>query len=131
MTMILVWVVTIAVLALGVVIGVGAMVTVLALSDGVESAIREHSLRLAGNPRILILDDATSAIDAQVEEQIFARIAEEVQRRTTIVVAHRLSTVRDCDTIFMLEQGRLVAQGSYDDLLETSQKFRAMVAGAA
>ena len=39
--------------------------------------------------------------------------------------------MRDCDTIFMLEQGRLVAQGSYDDLLETSQKFRAMVAGAA
>jgi ABC-type multidrug transport system fused ATPase/permease subunit len=51
--------------------------------------------------------------------------------KTIILIAHRLSTVRDCDMIFMLERGRVVAQGSYDELLESSQKFRAMAAGAA
>jgi ATP-binding cassette, subfamily B, bacterial PglK len=51
--------------------------------------------------------------------------------KTIVLIAHRLSTVRDCDTIFMLERGRLVAQGSYEELLASSQKFRAMAAGAA
>ena len=49
--------------------------------------------------------------------------------KTIILIAHRLTTVQACDTIFMLEHGRLVAQGSYDELLDTSRKFRAMAVG--
>ena len=50
-------------------------------------------------------------------------------RKTIILIAHRLSTVQECDTIFMLEHGRLIAQGTYDDLMGTSRQFRAMAVG--
>ena len=78
-----------------------------------------------------MLDEATSALDNVTEKVVMDAVHNLGHAKTIVLIAHRLSTVRDCDTIFMLEQGRLVAQGSYDDLLETSQKFRAMVAGAA
>lgn len=115
------------------------------LPQGYETQVGERGVRLSGgqrqrigiaralyhDPDILVLDEATSALDNVTEKVVMDAVHNLGHAKTIVLIAHRLSTVRDCDTIFMLEQGRLVAQGSYDDLLETSQKFRAMVAGAA
>ncbi len=115
------------------------------LPQGYETQVGERGVRLSGgqrqrigiaralyhDPDILVLDEATSALDNVTEKVVMDAVHNLGHAKTIVLIAHRLSTVRDCDTIFMLEQGRLVAQGRYDDLLETSQKFRAMVAGAA
>jgi ABC-type multidrug transport system fused ATPase/permease subunit len=80
---------------------------------------------------VLILDEATSALDNLTEKAVMDAVHNLGHAKTIVLIAHRLSTVRDCDTIFMLERGRVIARGGYDQLLETSQKFRAMAAGAA
>ena len=72
------------------------------------------------NAPILILDEPTSSLDAISEEIVFAALGRLRQGRTTIVIAHRLSTVRDADRILVLDQGRIVAAGRHEELLETS-----------
>jgi len=72
---------------------------------------------LAVDPKILILDDALSAVDTYTEERILRGLREVMRQRTSIIVAHRMSTVRDADIIAVLDQGRLVEQGSHDELL--------------
>jgi ABC-type multidrug transport system fused ATPase/permease subunit len=83
------------------------------------------------DPDVLILDEATSALDNLTERAVMDAVKNLGHAKTIVLIAHRLTTVQDCDTIFMLERGRLVAQGSYDELLQTSHKFRAMASGAA
>jgi ABC-type multidrug transport system fused ATPase/permease subunit len=82
------------------------------------------------DPDVLILDEATSALDNLTERAVMDAVKNLGHAKTIILIAHRLSTVRDCDVIFMLERGQLVAEGSYDGLLAKGQKFRAMAAGA-
>jgi ATP-binding cassette, subfamily B, multidrug efflux pump len=69
------------------------------------------------DPRVLILDDALSAVDTYTEEEILMRLGAVMRQRTAIIVAHRVSTVRDADQIFVLDHGRLVEQGAHDTLV--------------
>jgi len=72
---------------------------------------------LVADPRILILDDALSAVDTHTEEAILARLRAVMRQRTSIVVAHRISTVRDADLILVLDDGRVVERGTHDALV--------------
>ena len=112
------------------------------LPDGYETLIGERGLTLSGgqrqrlaiarallaDPRILILDDATSSVDASTERAIKRALREVMERRTTIVIAHRRSTLALADTIVVLEDGLITAQGSHEALLETSELYREIVA---
>ncbi len=68
-------------------------------------------------PRILILDDALSAVDTFTEERILAQLRGVMRERTSLIVSHRISTVRDADLICVLDEGRIVEQGTHDELL--------------
>jgi ATP-binding cassette subfamily B protein len=72
---------------------------------------------LATDPRILILDDALSAVDTYTEEEILSGLRRVMRQRTSILVSHRVSTVRDADQILVLDQGRIVERGTHDELL--------------
>jgi ATP-binding cassette, subfamily B, bacterial len=80
------------------------------------------------NAPILILDEPTSSLDSISEEIVFAALRRLRGGRTTVVIAHRLSTVRDADRILVLDEGRIAAQGRHEDLLKTSQLYRRMCA---
>ncbi len=98
---------------------------------GLETEVGERGITLSGgqkqraalaralltDPRILILDDALSAVDTQTEEAILSRLRTVMRERTTILVSHRISTVRDADMILVLEDGRVVERGTHDDLV--------------
>ena len=112
------------------------------LSKGYDTEIAEAGGGLSGGERqrlsvaraiiknapILILDEPTSSLDAISEEIVFAALRRLRAGRTTIVIAHRLSTVRDADRILVLDGGRIVAQGRHDELIKTSQLYRRMCA---
>ena len=101
------------------------------LPNGYESMVGERGLKLSGgekqrvaiartllkNPPILILDEATSALDSRTEEAIQSTLASAMRDRTTIVIAHRLSTVADADQIIVLDEGRVAERGTHDALL--------------
>lgn len=107
------------------------------MPKGIDSYIGEHGDKLSGgqkqritiaralirNPRILILDEATSALDNISEYHVQKAIAKSIRGRTTFIVAHRLSTIRDADRIVVMEDGIAVEIGSYDELMEKKGKF--------
>jgi ABC-type multidrug transport system fused ATPase/permease subunit len=111
------------------------------LPEGYETRVGERGLTLSGgqrqrvaiarallaDPRILILDDATSSVDASTEQQIKAALREVMAGRTTFVIAHRLSTISLADTIVVLEDGEVAAAGEHDALLEQSDLYREIV----
>ena len=80
------------------------------------------------NPPILILDDATSAIDVHVEQQIHEALETMLSNRTTLVVAHRLSTIALADRVALLEGGRVVATGTHEELLATTPAYAEVLA---
>ncbi len=82
---------------------------------------------MIANPRVLVLDDATSSVDASTEQHIKWALAEAMAGRTTFVIAHRSSTIALADHIVVLERGRIVAQGSHEELLEVSELYREIV----
>ncbi|MFN4907902.1 MAG: ATP-binding cassette domain-containing protein, partial [Bacteroidota bacterium] len=73
---------------------------------------------IVSDPRILILDDALSAVDASTEERIMSGLENVMKGRTTIVISHRISTVQRCSTIIVLDKGKIVESGSHDELLQ-------------
>jgi len=79
------------------------------------------------DPDILILDEATSALDNLTEHAVMDAVHNLGKKKTIILIAHRLTTVRECDQIFYLEQGQIVSVGTYDELLASNPKFRLMV----
>ena len=79
------------------------------------------------DPRVLILDDATSAIDVQTEEDIHRGLVELMADRTTIVIAHRLSSISLADRVVLMEGGRVVADGTHADLLATDPRYAAIL----
>jgi ATP-binding cassette, subfamily B, bacterial PglK len=111
------------------------------LPQGEHSMVGDRGVRLSGgqrqrigiaralyeDPGILVLDEATSSIDMMTEAQISDAVNRLRGRKTVIVIAHRLSTVRECDRVFFLEKGRLIDEGSFDDLVRTNSDFAAMV----
>jgi ATP-binding cassette subfamily B protein len=107
---------------------------------GYETAVGERGITLSGgqkqrtalaravfvDPRILVLDDALSAVDTYTEEEILSRLRGVMRRRTAIVVAHRISTVRDADRIFVLEGGAVAERGTHAELVARNGLYAAM-----
>jgi len=111
------------------------------LPDGYETTVGERGLTLSGgqrqrlaiarailaDPRILILDDATSSVDASTEQEIKLALSGLMEGRTTVIVAHRLSTISLADEVIVLEAGEVAARGTHDELLESSPTYREIV----
>jgi len=108
------------------------------LPDGYDTVVGERGITLSGgqrqrlaiarallvDPRILILDDATASVDATTEARIRLGLREAMKGRTTIIIAHRLSTLALADELVVLDRGRLVARGTHEELLERSPVYR-------
>jgi len=115
---------------------------IMQLPDGYDTVIGERGVTLSGgqrqrlaiarafltDPRILILDDSTSAIDSATEDEIQRAMRRILQGRTTLLITHRLSQIRWADRILVLRQGELVAQGSHEELLRSSEAYRRIFA---
>jgi ABC-type multidrug transport system fused ATPase/permease subunit len=110
------------------------------LPNGYDTHVGERGVRLSGgqrqrigiaralyhDPEVLILDEATSALDNLTERAVMEAVHVLGHQKTIIMIAHRLSTVRNCDCIFLLEHGRVMAAGTYDELVANSEIFRRM-----
>ncbi len=110
------------------------------LPHGYETEVGERGIRLSGgqrqrigiaralyyDPSLLVFDEATSALDGITEDAILDAIHNLAHKKTIIIVAHRLTTVKECDIIYLLEQGRIIGQGTYQELITNNQQFRRM-----
>lgn len=113
---------------------------VMSLPDGYQTVVGERGLKLSGgekqriaiaravlkNPKILIFDEATSSLDSRSEKMILEALQELASDHTTLVVAHRLSTIIDADQILVMDQGRIIERGSHHELLEQGGHYAQM-----
>jgi ATP-binding cassette subfamily B protein len=123
-------------------IAAGADEFVQALPEGYDTVVGERGFTLSGgqrqrlsiartllvNPPILVLDDATSAIDVQIEQQIHEALRELMTDRTTLIIAHRLSTISLADRVAVVEGGRVIAEGTHAELLATEPRYAEILA---
>ncbi len=117
---------------------------VVSLPDGYDTVVGERGYRFSGgekqrmaiartilrNPPVLVLDEATSALDSQTERAVQEALDNLAEGRTTIAIAHRLSTVRDADEIVVLHAGAIAERGTHDELLAAGGRYAALVAGS-
>ncbi len=110
------------------------------LPDGYNTLVGERGVRLSGgerqrvglaralyhDPAVLVLDEATSALDGATEKAVFTAIDNIARVKTLVIIAHRLTTVRKCDVVYVIEDGRIIASGTYDQLIESNTKFQEM-----
>jgi ABC-type multidrug transport system fused ATPase/permease subunit len=110
------------------------------LPDGYRTVVGERGVRLSGgqrqrisiaralyrDPAVLVFDEATSALDGLTEDAVVDAIRRLTHRKTIITIAHRLSTVRACDVIYLLDSGNIVDSGTFDDLISRNQTFQGM-----
>jgi ATP-binding cassette subfamily B protein len=122
----------------------GAAEFIDALPEGYDTLIGEHGYSLSGgqrqriaiaravlaDPRVLILDDATSSVDPTKEHEIRAALREVMRDRTTLIIAHRAATIALADRVVLLDGGRVAAEGTHEELLATSARYRAVLAQA-
>ena len=111
------------------------------LELGLETNVGERGVQISGgqkqrigiaralynDPEILIFDEATSALDGNSEKSILESINSILHEKTIIMIAHRLNTVKNCDTIFIMDEGNIIDSGSYNKLIESSKIFQGMV----
>ena len=123
----------------------GAAEFIDALPAGYDTVIGEHGFSLSGgqrqriaiaravlaDPRILILDDATSSVDPTKEHEIRAALGEVMEGRTTLIIAHRPATIALADRVVLIGDGRVIATGTHTELLATSPEYRSVLASAA
>ncbi len=108
------------------------------LPDGYNAVVGERGIRLSGgqrqrigiaralyhDPEVLVLDEATSALDSATEDTVIQAIHDLSHKKTIIMIAHRLTTLKECDEIFVLDEGRVIAQGDYQDLMDSGKIFQ-------
>jgi len=108
------------------------------MKDGYETVVGERGVRISGgqrqrigiaralynDPSLLVLDEATSALDNVTEHAVMEAIDTLARKKTIILIAHRISTVKKCDVIYLLDKGKIIASGSYEDLIASSEEFR-------
>jgi len=113
---------------------------ILELPNGYETIVGERGIRLSGgerqrvgiaralyhDPEVLVLDEATSSLDGITESAVLEAINNVAKLKTVIIIAHRLTTVKNCDIIYLIDKGKIIAQGTYDELMMSSASFRAM-----
>lgn len=113
---------------------------VMTLPQGYNTLVGERGVRLSGgerqrigiaralyhNPQVLVLDEATSALDIATQYEVFQAITTRSPKATTVVVAHRLEVAKFCDLVYLIDQGRVVNSGKYQDLLAHSQAFKTL-----
>lgn len=111
---------------------------IIKLKDGFETKIGERGVTLSGgqkqrisiaralitDPQILILDDSLSAVDTKTEDQILGHLNTFMQNRTTIIISHRISSIKHCDQIIVLDQGEIVEKGTHEEILNQNGLYR-------
>jgi ATP-binding cassette subfamily B protein len=114
----------------------------MSLPEGYDTTVGERGYRFSGgekqrialartilrDPPVLLLDEATSALDTRTEQALGEALTSLSHGRTTVTIAHRLSTVREADQILVLEQGRIIERGTYEELIDANGAFAALAA---
>ena len=111
---------------------------VLTLPKGLETVVGEKGVQLSGgqkqriaiaralylDPKILVLDEATSSLDGLTEKKIMESIYKLASDITVLIIAHRLNTVKECDIIYYMDEGKIIDKGGYDELMDSNPKFK-------
>jgi ATP-binding cassette subfamily C protein len=111
------------------------------MKDGLETIVGRHGIRLSGgqrqrlsiarmiiaNPSVVIFDESTSALDVHTEAKLFNALVPILKDKTIITIAHRLSTVKNADTIYVLDDGKIVQRGSHEELEEQEGHYNEFV----
>jgi ATP-binding cassette, subfamily B, bacterial PglK len=114
---------------------------IMSQKSGFHSIVGENGINLSGgqkqrigiaraiyaSPNLLILDEATSALDNQTEKLVMEEVISTNKKRTVLIVAHRLSTIRHCDQIIFLQEGKIISSGTYEELLSRCKEFEKLV----